>query len=837
MGSVIRLADHIQTKDLSQELTDINTKLELLSKTFIDVITSVKGVNDILNKQKTTQSEVNKVVNETNKAYKTVNDTEKEVQKIQEQGKKITYDVIKAKEENRKKTKDLTDQVKKEISANKDEVGSINALVDANKKLSEKRDSVSTTTKAGRNEIKAINKEINTNNALIQKNSDGWKAQKMNIGNYSSALGGLPGPLGKVSNGIASMGKQFLMLLANPIVLLIVAIAAALTALFKAFVSTDSGATEFAARMEQVKAIIDVVRQRLAGMAEGIMQLFKGNWKEASAAFKEAFRGIKEQMEAAAKEAYKYAYALDEIEDSENNYISKRAENAKKIAELEFLAQDKTKSAAARKAFLKEAMELGLEEVEFDKNKYKSLLDTELAYLASKSDSRDKVTAEQIKAFILMSDEEQKNASSGLKLVRNNNEAKFKELEDLYAKMLGAETSYFAENKRNLSKMRAAEEEERKEYLQRQLSDIESFNEKEINITKEKYLAGKINEQQMANEIIAIQNQSMWMQLDIAELSAEEKLKITSKLIDAEIELKKNQDATLAAMQKESDQVFIDYEKESANEYAEFEKEQIEESLKGEEEKTAKTKEEIDKRKEFYQDLNDSIMMGAQFAFDTQNILLETESQEIEAEYARRIALAGDNEAAKEAIDKDFDKRRKELKRKQAIADKTQALFTAVINVAQGITAALGMGVPGIILAAVIAALGAYQIASIASRPIPKYAKGLKDNPEGHIGEVGEAGRELVILPDGKSFISEHQLMYIPKHADIIPNYETEKMLNNSGGVSTDQFNKLIEEQKKTREALSKRPIKEVNWTEKGVTASVVRGNSRVTYLNKYFRE
>lgn len=836
MGSVIRLADHIQTKDLRQELTDLNTQVDTLSKNFIEIIASAKGVNDTLAKQSTTQSEVSKNVKKVNDNVKGLSASEIELNKIKKQTIDVQAKIATSNSKEAKDLKTLKQQYSDQQKGIKNVVGSYNDLDAKLKQAIKDYKDLSKAQQSGK-EGQALLKNIQSTDKELKKLDATMGKHNRNVGNYGSAMDALPGSFGRAAQGAKGLGKQFLVLLANPIVLLIAAIVAGLALLFKAFTSTDSGATEFAARMEQVKAIIDVVRQRLAGMAEGIMQLFKGNWKEASAAFKEAFRGIKDQLADAAKEAYKYTYALDEIEDSENNYISKRAENAKKIAELEFLAQDKSKSAAARKAFLKEAMALGLEEVEYDKNKYKKLLDTELAYLASKSDSRDKVTAEQIKAFMLMSDEEQKNASSGLKLVRNNNEAKFKELEELYAKMLGAETTYFAENKRNLSKMRAAEEEERKEYLQRQLSDIESFNEKEINITKEKYLAGKINEQQMANEIIAIQNQSMWMQLDIAELSAEEKLKITSKLIDAEIALKQSQDATLAAMQKESDQVFIDYEKESANEYAEFEKEQIEESLAAEKEKTDKIKEEVDKRKQFYQDLNDSIMMGAQFAFDTQNILLETESQEIEAEYARRIAMAGDNEAAKEAIDKDFDKKRKELKRKQAIADKNQAIFTAVINVAQGITAALGMGVPGIILAAIIAALGAYQIASIASRPIPKYAKGLKDNPEGHVGEVGEAGREMVVMPDGKSFLADHQYMYIPKHADIIPNYETEKMLNNSGGVSTEQFNKLIEEQKKTREALSKRPIKEVNWTEKGVTASVVRGNSRVTYLNKYFRE
>ena len=64
------------------------------------------------------------------------------------------------------------------------------------------------------------------------------------------------------------------------------------------------------------------------------------------------------------------------------------------------------------------------------------------------------------------------------------------------------------------------------------------------------------------------------------------------------------------------------------------------------------------------------------------------------------------------------------IRKKQAVADKAQALFNAVINTAQGVTAALGQGIAGIPLAPIIAALGAVQIAAIASQPLPKFKEG-----------------------------------------------------------------------------------------------------------------
>jgi hypothetical protein len=59
------------------------------------------------------------------------------------------------------------------------------------------------------------------------------------------------------------------------------------------------------------------------------------------------------------------AEALDELEDSQDNYISNSAETANKIAKLEFTAADRSKSNAVRRASLKEAIKLS-EEEKFD---------------------------------------------------------------------------------------------------------------------------------------------------------------------------------------------------------------------------------------------------------------------------------------------------------------------------------------------------------------------------------------------------------------------------------------------------------------------------------------
>lgn len=76
-----------------------------------------------------------------------------------------------------------------------------------------------------------------------------------------------------------------------------------------------------------------------------------------------------------------------------------------------------------------------------------------------------------------------------------------------------------------------------------------------------------------------------------------------------------------------------------------------------------------------------------------------------------------------------FDDKTKEIRRKQAQADKDAALFQAVIATAQSVMQALANSPPpaSYALAAVAGALGAAQIAAIASQPLPQFATGVID--------------------------------------------------------------------------------------------------------------
>ncbi|HUX57063.1 MAG TPA: hypothetical protein VMV77_08820 [Bacteroidales bacterium] len=365
-----------------------------------------------------------------------------------------------------------------------------------------------------------------TKDAIIQYDkaqSDG----RSSVGLYSEAIEGsaakfaaIPGPIGQAATAISRYTK---VLLANPIVLLITAIVGAIALLVKAFKSTDSGATALAARFEQLKAILDVFRQRLIAVTSAIQNIFKGEWKKAGEDMKEAFTGIGDQLKEATKAAYDYVYALDRIEDSENNYVSQAAENRLKIAKLEYTAQDRTKSTEERRKALVEAMAIGLEEVEMQKKFANDKLNTEADYLAGKNGLR----REDILGFLRMTDAQQANASRELQLVRDNNEEKFKELEGYYAKIFDAETRFFEEQKRNISKLSGFDVTAAKELADQELQALKDRTTEQIMTLKELVNEKKYEEIKAAEDIgegvLQVQKKYAKAEIQLAELTAEGK--------------------------------------------------------------------------------------------------------------------------------------------------------------------------------------------------------------------------------------------------------------------------------------------------------------------------
>lgn len=142
--------------------------------------------------------------------------------------------------------------------------------------------------------------------------------------------------------------------------------------------------------------------------------------------------------------------------------------------------------------------------------------------------------------------------------------------------------------------------------------------------------------------------------------------------------------------------------------------------------------------------------------FEARQADREREFEALEAEEERRLELAGDNEAAKTRIEERFARKREALQKKQQKEQVKQARFQKAVNIASiiGNTASaiisalapppVGLGaVAGIPLSVLIGSIGALQLATAISTPIPAFKDGRKGGLNETMAIVNEEGQEI----------------------------------------------------------------------------------------------
>lgn len=142
-----------------------------------------------------------------------------------------------------------------------------------------------------------------------------------------------------------------------------------------------------------------------------------------------------------------------------------------------------------------------------------------------------------------------------------------------------------------------------------------------------------------------------------------------------------------------------------------------------------------------------------------------------EAEARKRMAEIETNKKNEE-----LEKKKTQLQQKQAKWDKAVQIAQTGIATARGIMEAWQLGpILGVVMAGVVAAMGAVQIATIAATPIPAYKDGTKDG--GHIGGlaiVGDGGKQEVVVYGGKGWITPDvpTLVDLPRGAEVFPDID-----------------------------------------------------------------
>jgi TP901 family phage tail tape measure protein len=270
-------------------------------------------------------------------------------------------------------------------------------------------------------------------------------------------------------------------------------------------------------------------------------------------------------------------------------------------------------------------------------------------------------------------------------------------------------------------------------------------------------------------------------------------------------------------------------------------------------EKDAKKESEIDRDMQML--LNQSIgavRRGFDTMFDYRKAKRDEELDAISRWEAERVRLAGDNEEAIAAIREQGDAKRRVLLRKNAKDERAQAMFNIALNTAQAVVAALRIPIGGIPLSIAIGAIGAAQLALVASKPLPEFYKGTDNAPEGHAW-VGERGRELV--KDGKTgkvsvTPDKPTIAYLTKGSVVIPHEKTERILaSHNPDYNGIVLNKSVERVQSNqpsidydkliggfKTAVKDIPLTTTNFDENGVRQFVRKGNARIERLNARYK-
>ena len=154
---------------------------------------------------------------------------------------------------------------------------------------------------------------------------------------------------------------------------------------------------------------------------------------------------------------------------------------------------------------------------------------------------------------------------------------------------------------------------------------------------------------------------------------------------------------------------------------------------------------------------------------------------EKELERIQRLADSGvitteEAEARKRAAEEKTAKKNEELEKKKAALQTKQAklekaanIASVIMNTASAIMKAWSVDPFGV-MAALIGAMGAIQLATVIATPIPKYAKGTKDH-KGGLAWVGDGGVSETVLTDKGMYITPNTptLVDLPRGAQVIP--------------------------------------------------------------------
>ena len=160
----------------------------------------------------------------------------------------------------------------------------------------------------------------------------------------------------------------------------------------------------------------------------------------------------------------------------------------------------------------------------------------------------------------------------------------------------------------------------------------------------------------------------------------------------------------------------------------------------------------------------------------------DEEIERIESLADRGAISTEEAEARKTAAEKrhaekeqELEKKKQEIEYKKAVWEKATAVAQTGIATALGIMQAMATMPPNPVLAGIIAAMGAVQVATILATPIKAYAKGTGEKGhDGGLAMVGDGGKREVVVIGNTAWLTPDKpvVVDLPKGAMVYPDVD-----------------------------------------------------------------
>lgn len=349
MAATGRISSVIDKKAVESEVSYLENKLNSILAQFKNLAVNIDSVNSKLKSSKTS-GDANAIISQNNtltqKGIKIKSDYEKatiELAKAQERlnylnngGAKLEQELFAAREKNRQKQAEIIAQTKQgnqtieqQIAAAKRLINTQEAVEAESKKLRAIKKQLNTDDKEHLKYQQIINSRLDENTAYLRANGDEATKQRMNIGNYGSALN----KVGDIAMNVAGA----------------LGLSVGLAGAFK--IAGDV--------MKSTEQISDKLDFEMAGLSQSIQQLFRniasGDWSN-----------LLDGMRAAYREGKRYAEVMDYIQDLTRSKDIQNAEIDLQIIEQRTKARDKSLSLAERQAAIDKIVSLGQEKLQND---------------------------------------------------------------------------------------------------------------------------------------------------------------------------------------------------------------------------------------------------------------------------------------------------------------------------------------------------------------------------------------------------------------------------------------------------------------------------------------